>query len=462
MFRALSLTKRLTIFFTLVAAVIVLGLGVLFLIATERHFLDLDRVTLQDKQKLIGDILANANSFEDTQWRLSEALSNHYGLYVLIKDSQGRILFKSNGFNPHRVQLTARRPSGTQLFQHWKDAGHEFHGLSFQSSATYRPSSKLNILIAIDTKHHTQFMTELQYTLVIYAVLATIISGLLGWFAAHQGLAPLRAMKTRAAVVTGQQLSQRMPVEEVPVEMAVLAQELNQMLDRLQDDFRRLSEFSSDLAHELRTPISNLLTQTQVTLSTKREANTYRDILASNAEEFQRLARMVSDMLFLAKTEHGVDLPNKERFSAAQEAQALLEFYDAVAVERNIKLGLRGSGVILGDRLMFRRAVSNLLSNALRHTRDYGEVTIEIDQTPEATLVTVENTGDDIDPKVLPRLFDRFYQATPTRARPDSDGTGLGLAIARAIIEAHGGRAIASSSSGKTRFSLIFPILIKG
>jgi two-component system heavy metal sensor histidine kinase CusS len=455
--RSLSLTSRLTIFFTLVAAAIVLGLGALFFAAAERHFAELDRTTLQDKQHLIEDILANANSIDDAKRRLSEALNNHHGLYVLVNDSQGETLYRSEGFEPPRAVSSAQQSNDEHALEVWKNRGHEFHALNFHSSPAYNSSSKLNILVAIDTEHHTQFMTRLQRNLVLYAVLATLISGLLGWFAAHQGLAPLRAMKTHAAVVTGQQLNERMPVDAVPVEMADLAQELNQMLDRLQDDFQRLSEFSSDLAHELRTPISNLLTQTQVALSTKRDAETYRDILASNAEEFQRLARMVSDMLFLAKTERGVDLPNKERFPAAHEARALIEFYEAVAEEKGVKLCLQGDGDILGDRLMFRRAVSNLLSNALRHTKDQGEVEIKISETAQATIVTVENTGDDIDPKALPRLFDRFYRADPSRAHPESDGAGLGLSITRAIVRAHGGTATASSSQGKTQFSLTFP-----
>ena len=239
--------------------------------------------------------------------------------------------------------------------------------------------------------------------------------------------------------------------------MADLAQELNRMLDRLQEDFQRLTDFASDLAHELRTPISNLLTQTQVALATKRDAATYRDILASNAEEFQRLARMVSDMLLLAKTERGVDLPHKERFSARQDALALLEFYEAVAEEKRIRLRVEGDGEIEGDRLMFRRAVSNLLSNALRHASEAGDVTIRITATAQATTVAVENTGADIDAKILPRLFDRFYRADASRIHPDTDGSGLGLAITRAIAEAHGGRVTVTSSNGRTCFALVFP-----
>lgn len=454
----LSLTRRLTLFFTVVAAAVVLGLGGLFLVETERHFVELDRMALQDKRHLIEEILRNASSMDDARWRLSEALSYHHDLRVWIRDAAGNTLFQSPASGlPVQGGITLHSDSqGT--FGVWHHDGIAFHSLSFEAVPAYSPASALQVLIAADTKHHVQFLNGLRNSLFVYVFAAIVVCGVLSWLAARRGLAPLREMKSRAAAVTGQQLTERMPVAAVPMEMADLAQELNRMLDRLQDDFQRLTDFSSDLAHELRTPISNLLTQTQVALATKRDAATYRDILASNAEEFQRLARMVSDMLFLAKTERGVDLPRKERFSARNEAHALLEFYEAVAEEKHVQLSLEGDGCIDGDRLMFRRAVSNLLSNALRHTPDAGNVSIRISSSASSTMVVVENTGQDVDPHILPRLFDRFYRADPSRAHPSSDGSGLGLAITRAIAEAHGGSVAAASSNGRTRFTLSFPL----
>lgn len=457
MLRRLSLTHRLTLFFTLVSVAMAIGLGWVGLQAVERHFEDLDRNTLQDKRHLIEDILANANSPDDTRWRLSEALNHHHGLHVRVGHTQGEALFASAGFHPPAASAPLGQDHGPPTLQHWDIGNTELHGIRFEATPRFSPASPLDVAIAIDTGHHRQFLAELHLQLLAYAVAATLLSGLLGWLAAHQGMAPLRAMKKRAAIVSAQQLQQRMPVGAVPIEMADLAHELNHMLDRLEQDFQRLSAFSSDLAHELRTPISNLLTQTQVALTTKRDAATYRDILASNAEEFQRLARMVSDMLFLAKTERGVDLPHKERFSARQDALALLEFYEAVAEEKRIRLQLKGDGEVEGDRLMFRRAVSNLLSNALRYTPEAGDITIRITSTAQTTTVAVENTGTDIDAKILPRLFDRFYRADASRAHPDSDGSGLGLAITRAIAEAHGGSVTATSGDGRTCFTLMFP-----
>jgi two-component system heavy metal sensor histidine kinase CusS len=455
--RLRSLTGRLTLFFTMAVAAVVPALGVAFMVATERHFMELDYAALRDKQHLIEGILADAGSPDDVRARLAEALDHHHGLHAVLKDSSAKVLHQSHGFALPANLAAERSLLNQNALRAWKHGGREFHSLSFRARAAYDPASELDVLIALDTEHHTQFLAELQRSLVLYALLATAVSGLLGWFAAHQGLAPLRTMSKRAAVVTGQQMGPRMPVDAVPVEVADLARELNRMLDRLQEDFRRLSEFSTDLAHELRTPISNLLTQSQVALAADRDAATYRDILASNVEEFQRLARMVSDMLFLAKTERGIELPDKEGFSAAQEVQALLDFYEAVAEDKRIALRLKGDGTVMGNRLMFRRAVSNLLSNALRYTPPDGHVTVSIEQTAQATRITVANTGSLIDPAILPRLFDRFYRADPARANPESDAAGLGLPITRAIAEAHGGSATAASDAAGTRFTLSFP-----
>lgn len=452
----LPLTQRLTLFFTVVAASVVLGLGVFFLVVTGRHFVTLDRIALQDKQHLIEEILRNAHSTQDARGRLGEALGYHHGLYAQVTDAQGALVFQSKGLPPDAQRASAGPVKEMQPFATWTHGGNVYHTLHFEATPAYSPAT-LRVLIATDTDHHAQFLRDLRRDLALYVAAAIVVCGFLSWLAARQGLAPLREMRSRAAAVTSQRLNERMPVQAVPVEMADLAQELNRMLDRLQEDFQRLTDFASDLAHELRTPISNLLTQTQVALATKRDAATYRDILASNAEEFQRLARMVADMLLLAKTERGVDLPHRERFSARHEAMALVEFYEVVAEEKRIRLHLEGEGDLEGDRLMFRRAASNLLSNALRHTPEGGTIFVQIADTAQSTVVSVENTGPDIDPKMLPRLFDRFYRADPARTHPDSEGSGLGLAITRAIAEAHGGHVTVTSSNGRTCFGLVFP-----
>lgn len=447
-----SLTTRLTIFFTLVVAILILGLGWLFTVATERHFVDLDQLAMDDKRSLILDIVSKSNSQDDLRWRLNEALDHHHGLYVQIVNARGETIFRNitPGNEEHKAGGVKGRTG--------QDDSGSLRTLYFDVIPKYATADSLRIMVAVNAEHHRLFLDSLQRSLAIFAFFATLISAGLGWLAARLGLAPLHSMKDRAAIVSGQKLDERMPVESVPVEMADLAKELNWMLDRLQQDFRRLSDFSADLAHELRTPLTNLLTQTQVALSSNRDAKTYRDILASNAEELQSLARMVSDMLFLAKTERGVDLPSRESFLASREVQALLEFYESVADEKHIRITAHGEGRIHGDRLMFRRAVGNLLSNALRHVPERGEVLVHLSETPDAVEVSVQNTGPDIDPSAVPHLFDRFFRADPARARPETDGAGLGLPITKAIVEAHQGTISVSSHDGLTRFTLLFPV----
>lgn len=470
----LSLTRRLTLFFTAIAALVVLGLGGLFLVETRHHFVELDRMLLDDKRLQLEEILRNAASKDEARWRLDEALGYQQDMQAVVTDERHAVVFRSIA---PELQLPFG-PAASGGFGTWRDGRIEFHTLHFSTTPAHA-SAAWQVWLAVDTRHHEVFLARLGRSLAAYVLAALVICGLLSWLAARQGLAPLRQMKSRAARVSGRKLTERMPVDAVPVEMADLAQELNRMLDRLQDDFQRLTDVASDLAHELRTPISNLLTQTQVVLATRRDAATYRDTLASNAEEYQRLARMVEDMLFLARTEHGVDLPNREVFPARQQLRTLLDFYDVVADERRIRVDLQGDGLIDGDRLMFHRAVSNLLSNALRHTPDGGEIIVRIapgagptaaddpgrggekgGACPPArrwTTVEVENTGPDLDPMILPRLFDRYYRADQARAHHDSEGSGLGLAITRTIVEAHGGRATVASTGGWTRFRLTFP-----
>ena len=457
MFRRLSLTSRLTIFFIALASSVILGLALLFMVEADRHFVDLDSAALDDKKHLIEGILASSRSHEEARSRLNEALSHHHSLYALVKGPQGEKLYQTNGYSGPTTQASFITNDDGHGLQSWRSGGREFHEMSFTAGMVQGMAGPLQISLAVDTQHHQEFMRELRRSIAIYAVLAILLSGFLAWFAAHQGMSPLRAMKRRAAAVTGQQLQERMPEDAVPIEMADLARELNEMLGRLQNDFKQLADFAADLAHELRTPISNLLTQTQVTLSTQRDLKTYQDTLASNAEELQRLARVVSDMLFLAKTERGVDLPHKESFSAAQGARELVEFYEAVADEKRILMSVEGDGRIYGDRLMFRRALSNLLSNALRHAPVGGVVGVRIESSSRGIEVTVKNTGKEIPLDVQQRGFERFYRADSARRHPASDGAGLGLSITKAIVEAHGGAISVTSDQEWTRFRLVFP-----
>lgn len=315
---------------------------------------------------------------------------------------------------------------------------------------------KVSVAIAVDTEPHHTFMSSFMKTLWFFVAGAAALTGVLGWAAVRGGLAPLRAMRDQAKDVTALQLSQRLAVDAVPYEMAQLAQSLNEMLERLEVAFRRLSDFSSDIAHELRTPLSNLLTQTQVALSRARSADEYRGILESNAEELEHMARMIADMLLLAKSENEFLVPNRELVNLSEEVQTLFDYYEALADERHIQLRRSGVGKVSADRLMLRRAIGNLLSNAVRHANPNTSIDVNIEVLDEGVAIVVENIGETIAPEHQERVFDRFFRVDPSRQR-STEGTGLGLAIAKSVVVAHGGTIKVRSAGGVTAFTVLLP-----
>lgn len=229
------------------------------------------------------------------------------------------------------------------------------------------------------------------------------------------------------------------------------------MLARLDDSFIRLSNFSADIAHELRTPITTLLTHTEVILGKKRSIDVYEENLYSNLDSLHHMSRMIDDMLFLAKSDNGLITPGSTKINLEEIVQRLFEYYSLLAEERSIELRLSGSSSIQGDSLMLHRAVSNLLSNAVRYTPAGATIDVLIESNANTVTLSVVNPGETIPSEHLKKLFDRFYRADPARREGESHNAGLGLAISRSIVEAHHGRIWCTSSDGVTAFHLEFP-----
>ncbi len=455
-----SITFRLTLLFAAVSTTVLLFLGVLVGALLEQHFEELDMELLTGKLELIQHALEKVRSpqdFEPLRQHLDDALVGHPGLLVSVVSNGRNVYATGEDTFPSSLLLTDRTKRVLPVV--WEESqGRHYRGISAEVRTGMTNSASAMVGVATETSHHAHFMSSFRMTLWSVVGFAALVSGLLGWLAARRGLAPLREIRQEAAEITANRLDHRLSVASIPVELAEVAVTLNAMLARLEESFRRLSDFSSDLAHELRTPVSNLLTQTQVILTRHRTPDEYREVLASNVEEFERLSRMLSDMLFLAKSDNQLIVPNREKIDLREEVGSVFEFYEALAEEKNIRLTLIGDGLISADRLMLRRAINNLLSNAIRHSSSDGSITVYIDNSDESvTILRVENTGETIPPEHLPRLFDRFYRVEASRRR-FSDGAGLGLAITQSIMRAHGGGAFAYSEGHLTQFDLRFPV----
>lgn len=458
-----SLTLRLTLLFALASTSVLILLGVLIGRAVEEHFEEQDIDALSGKMTLTRHALGKAlktPGHNPISQLMNDALTGHHGLIIAIYRPD-RQLFYSNGHLDRFQPLVNRNPTTLTRPLRWvAPDGQPWRGIVSAFPDGRQADSAYTIIVATDTSHHEHFMHDFRNRLWLFISLAAIAMGLLGWGVARRELRPLQFFKKRAGEITANRLYTRLPVRSIPRELADLAGTLNGMLSRLEDSFQRLTDFSSDLAHELRTPVSNLLTQTQVTLSRSRTPDEYREILASNAEEFERLSRMIADMLFLAQAENGRIVPSLEQVDLAAEVASLLEFYKILAEEKHIHLSIQGRGLVSGDRLMLRRAISNLLSNALRYTPFGGRIEVNMSPSGETLCLNVKNTGADIPEAHLPRLFDRFYRVDSSRQRT-TEGAGLGLAIVHSIIAAHGGRVAVTSSNGITCFTLCIPASVQ-
>ncbi|MBK7006303.1 MAG: heavy metal sensor histidine kinase [Burkholderiales bacterium] len=457
----LTLTARLTLLFAVGASTVLLVLGWLTGIAIDRHFEQQDLDALAGKMQLAQHTIARVSTrseLDALKSQLNDALIGHHDLVVQVLGPNGDVLLASAGVHFPREWLAHAPATPAEALFQWSQGGRSFRGMALAIPTAIPHWQPLVVAVAVDIAHHTEFTRSLMRALWVFVACAALATGVLGWLAASRGLAPLRTMRDKAAAVTAHHLHQRLPVDAVPPELAELATSLNEMLARLEDAFRRLSDFSSDIAHELRTPVSNLMTETQVALSRPRDAASYRATLESNAEEYERLARMISDMLFLAKAEYGQMsdwvAEHGESVHLAQEVRDLFEFYEALAEEKGIHLDLLGTCSVWGDRLMLRRAVSNLLSNALRYTPRAGTVRVCLSELDGICTLTVENPGPTIPAHQLARVFERFFRADPSRQQATGEGTGLGLAITQAIVHAHQGQVSVFSEAGKTRFSI--------
>ncbi len=458
-----SLTARLTLLFAAVSSCVLLALGLVIGSLVERHFEDTDLELLEGKLELIQHAVVSARAeggFDDLAGHLEAALIGHRGLAVGIWGADGKLLFLSDEADFPKSNMP---PSASVALPKTWDGrnGNRYRGLSGKAPTGVTGEAPATVALSTNLSHHEHFMQSFRMAMWMVVSLAALLSGFLGWLAARRGLAPLRSIARRASDITANSLDQRIDAGEIPVELAEVVTTLNAMLCRLKESFDRLSHFSSDIAHELRTPVSNLLTQTQVMLSRARSLEEYQDVLASNAEELERLSRTIADMLFLAKADNNLLMPTRERVDLGAEIASMLEFYDALADEKHLQILVTGAAEVAGDRLMLRRAVGNLLSNAIRHTPVQGSINISLEVNGVEVRIRVENNGETIPPEHLPRLFDRFYRADSSRQH-SGEGSGLGLAITKSIAAAHKGEVSVTSQGGTTVFLLRLPLGVVG
>lgn len=346
----------------------------------------------------------------------------------------------------------ASAPDGVSLIQ--------FDGKRFMTLSRRVPPHlerpEVRLVIAADTAPFDASRRMLGVSVLAGSVLTIAMVSLLGWWIARRGLAPVGRLSRRAGALNPDDPSLRMPVQDLPDELVGLMNAFNGALDRLQEAYGRLSAFNADVAHELRTPLGNLIGQTQVALSRPRDAEELEEVLHSNLEELERLRTIINDMLSMARADQGALAANLSPLSLAALTHKTADFLDILFEDAAVTLEVHGDASVVVDAALLGRAVTNLLDNAIRHGVDGKTVRVTIETQDEAVCFSVRNRGGPIPEAHLARLFDRFYRLD--RAREHSGEVhGLGLAVVKAIVAMHGGSVFARCEDGEVLIGFLLP-----
>lgn len=318
--------------------------------------------------------------------------------------------------------------------------------------------TQVRVLLLRVRSDRLEILERYRVDVLIALGVGTLLATALGFWAVRSGLRPLRGMAAKANDIHTHHLKTRLDPAGMPAELRELATAFNEMLDRLEEGVERLSGFAADLAHDLRTPVNALMMQTQVALAQERSADEYQFLLASNQEEYERLSRLIENTLFLARAENAQLALSRERLDIGHELALIADYFEMLAEEKGVQLtlGPMPAQPLFADPVLLRRAVNNLMSNAIIYTPPGGRVRLDARTEGPWITIAVANSGDGVPSFDMERVFDRYYQADPARATGSS--VGLGLPIVRVIMHLHGGSAHAEIRPGAdTVFSLRFP-----
>lgn len=459
--RPISIALRLGLLFVAIAAAVFVAVGA-YLYQTLAHQMGRrDDTDLLNKAVLMRQLLSAGPDHEHVPRQMETTLARvigQDGVTLQVSTPEGATLVGPSGpIEGASTPVPLDRDPGPADIAARNDADGAKRILSVLARGADGP---LRVTLVRTRSDRLAILRRYAVDLLGALVVGTAVATALGFAAVRHGLRPMFGLAARARDINAQRLATRMPVDELPLELRPLSIGFNAMLERLEEGVQRLSGFAADLAHDLRTPVNALMMQTQVALSRERTLDEYQALLASNLEEYERLSRMIENTLFLARADNAQLAVRRDRIDVREELEHIREYFEMVAEDKQIVLRLNdvSSTMLSADPVLLRRAVNNLVSNAITHTPSGGIVSLETKTDGEWLTIRVTNSGQGIPPEHLEHVFERYYRGDEARAA--SSSVGLGLSIVRAIMRLHGGVAEVESVLGQsTVFLLRFPLI---
>ncbi|EKP0310064.1 heavy metal sensor histidine kinase [Aeromonas veronii] len=450
MMHNMSITIRAMLFVSI--AITISMVSLLFLVETsiKDHFIDLDNETMENKTLVIKQF---ANRIDAVQRIINWDTTNPDSKFYIEILEGNRVLYKSE-----RDAFILKKYNDTLIHVSENDnaAPHKY----ISKKIDFKKSDKLySVAIYLDSSVHAHFLSDfrVQLLVIVFAVWAAII--LSTYLGIRQGHKPIYILSKHMSSIQAERLSSTLEPGQYPRELRELVGSFNTMLSKLQNSFVKLSDFSDDVAHELRTPLTNIIMQAQVGLNQERSIPEYKEFLYSILEELEHLAKMVSDMLWIARSDKGLIYANKELLDIENELSSILDFFVYLAEEKNLTFKVVNTQkLVYADKIMLRRSISNLISNAIKYSKSNSIISISVYSNKENdSIIEINNKCKDIisyDDSL--RMFDRFYRADESRSS-NNDSVGLGLSIVKSITEINGGKTWNKLSGDHISFYLLFP-----
>jgi two-component system heavy metal sensor histidine kinase CusS len=462
--RTWTLAVRVSALFALIACLVVTGLGMYLYNSAQRS------LEIRADYSLIGRVehfrnllhdLYNVEQMEQRPALFESMLGNEQDVRIFRRQGEAPFI----NMNPDNLQPPPMTPIaiGTPLSIAALHDGMRADGVRVRWVAVLAEvgdhRDTVEIIAAYVMTQESRMMKQYLWRVIAAVALTVLLTAMLGYLVLRRDLMALTRMSRHAAQITPTSLHTRLREEDAPAELRQLASALNAMLGRLENGYAHLSQFSADLAHEIRTPVNILMGQTQVALGQRRSIEEYEQLLESNLEELTRLSRIIENILFLAQTDHAGLTVERSDIALAEELQRIAEYFEGVAAEREMRFSLHvpASASCHANLIMWRRAVSNLVVNAVRYGDAGSVIVIAVVNDAHGISISVENRGAPMTQQQMERMFDRFYRGDKSRSEY-TESNGLGLAIVKAIMSLHGGTASVDCGDDQLiRFSLRFP-----
>src|SRR5471032_1642838 len=411
-----SLINRLALLFALLTFAATATLGYALYRALEQQLTVRDDAALVNRVDQLRTLLRDVDVVDLIRQKphlFANMLGNREALLVLQYPGQAPLIEVNPGNSrvPDVKPVVADAPLSLDAVHHRIEPdGTPFIAVS-AAAITSHAQEPLLITSGRLLTERTRMLGNYRDQIILLAAIMSVLSALLAYWIARRGLLPLRKLAEQTGAIGIRNLSVRIDSADAPQELLPLITGFNGMLDRLESSFTQLSQVSADMAHDLRTPIGNMLGQTEVALGQRRDVDYYQRLLGSNFEELQRLSKMIDNMLFLARAGDAGQAIQPEQLPVIAEFQRLADYFEGPAEERGLTLSVESDGDVWADPDLLRRALANILANAIRYADAGTVIRLQAERQPAGTMISVDNTGPDIAPEHLERLFDRFYRA---------------------------------------------------